>query len=592
MSDYSEIEQRGALSFKKKIIFNAGVESSIAYSDSQDAFVPQIQLLFSPFGLPFVPIEIIGNDVNNIIQNMSWRKDRNNPGGIFQASITPDQSTIQRIVDTINKYSHNLYSRIWGELGVDLEDLFKVRTLCQLWINGYHIMTGTVRSCVRSASVTNKSKSVSYTLVIDELGNLYTNNTLSLDTIEVDGIQTQISDSLKLAIAAIATTQGVSLAVAMTAIIDAFKTTALLGYVTTSDGFPLSLRLLSTSNPFGGIANYSFANNMFANVQMFKTHSQGGGGQSLWSYIKNLVPNPWMELYTESGGRTIVTDPIGIPALLFPGFNYVVARSVPYSNPIIGTVNAQHMVNTLPFDLSTIALLAGGDFIIITDEMIHDKSLGMDCVDQRTVFHTRYTSSMSGGAMDVTDRGIKSVGPLNPFASGGIQTFGIIEMFQDVNCINLNGLGAEFSPLERSSKNLFGIPFLQMSKNELGNLLAVWFRNQSRFREGTVTVRGIPYARPGMYCLYLPARNGRKPENMRDIGIYYIDSLSHSYNLENENAGFSTTLNLIRGIPLPTSAAQTALLLFDFEILPPESGLYDGEYRVLANLRKSLQGGK
>jgi hypothetical protein len=37
-------------------------------------------------------------------------------------------------------------------------------------------------------------------------------------------------------------------------------------------------------------------------------------------------------------------------------------------------------------------------------------------------------------------------------------------------------------------------------------------------------------------------------------------------------------LNLIRGVPLPTTLAQTALLLFDFEQIPPATGIADGEY--------------
>lgn len=91
-----------------------------------------------------------------------------------------------------------------------------------------------------------------------------------------------------------------------------------------------------------------------------------------------------------------------------------------------------------------------------------------------------------------------------------------------------------------------------------------------------------------MYCLYLPSLSGRKPENSRDIGIYYIDSLTHNYELSNEGTQALTTLNLIRGVPLPTSLAKAALLLFDYEILPPMSGLFDGEGRIMQALRKTL----
>jgi hypothetical protein len=190
--------------------------------------------------------------------------------------------------------------------------------------------------------------------------------------------------------------------------------------------------------------------------------------------------------------------------------------------------------------------------------------------------------------MDNDDKPIHSVGPFNPLASGGVKTFGLRDMFQTMNCTHLFNTGITSSYVERIAKNTFGFPLTVMSKNALSNLLAVWFRNQSRFREGSVTTRYIPYARPGMYCLYLPTMSGKKPENLRDIGIYYIDSLSHNYSLSNGDITFNTNLNLIRGVPLPTTIAQSALLLFDYEILPPESGLFDGEYRALSLLRRSI----
>jgi len=82
--------------------------------------------------------------------------------------------------------------------------------------------------------------------------------------------------------------------------------------------------------------------------------------------------------------------------------------------------------------------------------------------------------------------------------------------------------------------------------------------------------------------------SGRKPENLRDIGIYYIDSLNHSYSLSNNDVQFTTTFNVIRGVPLPGTISQTALLLFDFEVLPPEGGLFDAELKQLLTLRKGL----
>ena len=79
----------------RKIVFNAGIESSLEYAEPQRNKAPKIQLLFSPFGLPFIPLEIVGSDVGKIISNFSWTKDRTNPGGICNITITPDSKLIQ-----------------------------------------------------------------------------------------------------------------------------------------------------------------------------------------------------------------------------------------------------------------------------------------------------------------------------------------------------------------------------------------------------------------------------------------------------------------------------------------------------------------
>jgi hypothetical protein len=572
----------------KKLIFNAGVEAALEYANRDNTFTPQVQLLFSPYGLPYVPVEFIGTAASRVISNLSWSKDRNNPGGLLTVEITPDEKTIKNIVHLINTVSGNLYSLIWGELGVDLEDLFKPMTLCYLWINGYHIAVGTVRSCTRNASVDNLSYNVSYTVTIEELGNIYNMNVLSLDKIVADGMQTKIQDEIKGAFQLIGEIKGIKLGDFVNNVVNAFKITNLFEGVSLSDGFSLAYRLLNLENPLGAISNTSFARQMVVDSSLYHLHSSGGQ-QSIWSFLKSFIPDPWMEFYTESGGRTIITDTLGPPAVLFPGFSYIVARSVPYSNPLLGTVNPVHFPRVLPYDLDSVHMITGGDFIIITDDMIHEKSLGFDCINQSTIFHTRYACKAVGGAaMDATDRGVAALGPINPVASGGIKTFGIREMFQSIDPVTSYDKGTASTAAERIKKNIIGDESI-MSKSTLNNLLAVWFRNQCRFREGTVVTRGIPYARPGMYCLYLPALSGKKVENLRDIGLYYIDSLVHNYSLENESVSFTTTLNLIRGVPMPTSVAQTALLLFDFDILPPESGIFDGEYKILKALRESAK---
>ena len=575
---------KDVISGKKKIIYNAGVEASLDYAEPKKTISNNIQLLFSPFGLPFIPIEVLGTDIGSIISNFTYQKDRVNPGGFVTVEITPTADVIKEMVDLINKISGNLYSKIWGQLGVDLEDLFKPMTMCQVWINGLHIFTGYVRSCHRNSNVTNNSSQISYSLTIDELGNLYAFNITSLTKILLDGMQTNVSDDIKKALVAVSGLKAVPLSVGLQILVNAFVTNTLANYCTLSDGFPMAYRLIALANPLGGIGNNSFARNMTVDINMF----QMAGGQSFWQYIKNFVPNPFMEMFTETGGRTMVIDPYSPPSVLFPGFNYMVARSVPYSNPLLGTFHPYH-AELLQFDLNALNMLLYGDFVIITDEIIQNKTLGFDSSNQNTSFRVTYSSGGVNNCPDLNAKPVESVGPLNPFASGGIGTFGVREMEQTVNCTNLVGFGVTTSALQRIFMNKKGTLTTLISKAALGNLLAVWFRNQSRFREGTVTTKMIPYAKPGMYCLYLPTLSGRKPENLRDIGIYYIDAVNHNYSLQNNSVESSTTLNLIRGVPLPTSVAQTALLLFDFEIVPPMTGIADGEYSVLAALRAAAK---
>lgn len=567
--------------YKKKIIFTAGIEANRDYAEPEANKVPQVQVLFSPFGIPFVPIEILGSNVGGILQSLEWIKDRSNPGGILTIEIAPSPDAIKDIVKILDLVSGNMYSKIWGELGVDLEDLFKPMTLCQLWIDGYHVMTGCVRSCIQNTSVSEEDMSKTYSVVIDELGNIYNQNILSLRTMVLDSIQSTLADSVWRPLETVSNLYGVSLATSLNALCAAFKMTTLAENINFSDGFPLSFRMISLANPLGAIANLSIMRNLTIDSHMFRTSA----GQSFWEYLKNFIPNPFMEMYTESGGRTIVTEPLGVPSVMFPGFNYLVARGAPYSNPLIGTVNPIHLPTIAPVDLTAMHLLSGGDFIIITDEDIMQKSLGFDSTNQCTMFVTTYTSGGVSNAPDLTAKPIHSIGPLNPLASGGIPTFGIREMEQNINCANLVSGGAAMCYAERLIRNRISTN-IAMAKPALSNLLATWFRNQSRFREGTVTVKAKGYARPGMYCLYLPSMSGKKVDNIRDIGIYYIDSVAHSYSLQNEDVSQETTLNLIRGVPLPMSLAQSALLLFDFEILPPESGLYDGEYTIMKNIRR------
>lgn len=553
----------------KKIIFNAGVEGTVEYlnSDTVTTRVPRVKLLVSPFGLPFVPLELIGSDLGGVIQQAQWVKSRSVPGGTLQLVLAGDTGAIERIIGI--DQAMNFLEKISGEFGPDFKDIFKPMALCQFWVNGYHMMTGYVKSCKRKSKPNDKSAEVSYTVIINELGTLYQKDILSFQTIQW-GVDKNYFDAYDIAKNLASVIIGLPLDKALMMLDLAFSATSLSAGFTLSDGFPLAYRMIAAPPPLGAIATLSIVSQMACDSGMF----QLAGGGSFWDYIKALIPSPFMELTCESGGRTMVTQN-GLPTVMFPGFNYLVARTTPYDNPMLGFPPLPHAATLLPFSLGVVQLLAGGDFIIITDDDVLDKNLGVDEEQQFTAFRVSYGGKKGSNASKDFNKPSYATGPINPLASGGLKSFGGREYNTDINPVSLEYQGATSQFMEEFFSKFGGIG--TPSALGLSTLLNVWMRNASKFNEGSIKTRAIPYARPGMYMLYLPSQNGIRVDNPRDIGIYYIDNLSYDYGI---GQGDTTTFSVIRGIPIPQSIASTVLQLLDWEILPPATNLYDGETRA------------
>ena len=154
----------------KEIIYNAGIESTIEYADKDKVRKksPRISLNIAPFNLPFIPVEIVSTDVGGIIQSLSFVKSRSTAGGSASVTIINDRDLINSI--SIPVAGLEKLKVLWADTGVDFRDLFKPMALCQIWVDGYLIMTGYVRSCNRQASPTSP---ITFTVKIDELGCLY-----------------------------------------------------------------------------------------------------------------------------------------------------------------------------------------------------------------------------------------------------------------------------------------------------------------------------------------------------------------------------------------------------------------------------------
>lgn len=569
--------------FNNRIVYNAGFEAINDYRNGRRVRKknPQIKLLVSPFILPFVPLEIISEDFGGIIQSCNFVKSRSAAGGSCQITLAGDE---QRLRGLSWLPMSQVIADLWNVTGPDLRDIFKPRTLVQVWRDGYHTMTGYVTECKRHA----EPGRISYSLSLDELGCILQESILTLDTIQFGSEMNIINDPTSVMSMA-AWMTGVDLQNAINLYLNAFLASTLRfgtrGNFRLSDGLSFAFRMIALPPPLGAVAAKSILSNVVAASAMFQTAS----GQSFWEFLKGLAPDPMMELFTESGGRTICTgrliplEPtaglatvsaavsaaipvtnIGI-SVLFPGFSYVVARSSPYDIPWLGL--SPYTPSIYPFLLGVLDLILAGDFIIITDDDVISKDLGQSGAQQYTVFSTNLTGGSAADGSQAMYRPSVARGPLNPLCSGGIRTWGAKHLVSNFPATSMIASGIISQTLEKWYK--------ASQVHALSSLANVYFRNAAKFNEGTITTRSFPYARPGMMLMYMPSMHGGRVDNVRDLGVYYIDNVSDSYTLGKVD---QTTFSVIRGVPIPFQASAFARLLFDFEFLPPGMSLFDGEF--------------
>lgn len=569
-----------AFSKGSKPMFVAGVEAAIEYQDT--SYVkkksPKIRLLLNPFLPPLLPIELISEDMGGIILNASVSKSRNQAHGSFSVILAADDSAL----DQWSGWPLNI---IWEAAGRSMKDVFKPMSLAQLWLDGYHAMTGYVRVCRKQT----RAGSRTYTVQFDELGALYTQQIMSEPLILFGEDANVVNNKTKILSSASKQFGYQPLSTTINNYVQAFLASTLnygltnfpLNYLSGSDLLPLAFRMIATAAPLGGISNSSLISQLPTDASLISS-----GGSSFWDYLKGMVSEPFMEMFTESGGRTICTGKlflpapttalaaVGIPPLnltpMLPGFNYLIMRTSPYDNPLIGVSPWMPVLG--PYTMGVMDLILSGDFIIITDDDVIEKDLGVSDMQQYTAFHTALggKGASKGIASGNVSRPSYARGPTIPIFPGGQKTFGNRTLFTSFDSTNIQWGTNAAQTIERSwnkSVNAANV-------HSLSTLTNLWFRNASKFNEGSIVTRGIPYARPGMVLLYLPSLRTTSIDDPRDIGIYYIDNHTYDYQLGKVNR---STFSVIRGTPLPFNVNNILTLMMDWEILPPGLNLIDGE---------------
>lgn len=575
-----------------KPLYVAGFEAIREYREGLKVRTkaPKVRLVLSPFIPPFIPIEILSADFGGLIQSASWRKSRSQSHGTFSVTLAADDNynTGIRMGGTFHE--------TWKLMGGSLKDIFRPMALAQLWVDGYHVMTGYLRG-LRTNTESGPPPSRMYTAQFDELGALYQQNILK-DYLIAMGEEINIINNPTRALSIGGSQSGFyPLQLALNFLTNAFWASTLAygmkgfprPYLSGSDAIPLAFRMVAQPAPLGCISNNSLWAQTVSNVSMFMN-----AGSSFWDFLKGICPEPFMELFTESGGRTICTGRLvpkagpqmtqfaiagatasfKIPGInitpMLPGFNYLVVRTCPYDNPLIGF--SPWAFRIYPYMLSVFDLFLTGDFVIVTDVDVFSKDLGVSDAQQYTVFDVNMNgrNASSGTANGSMNRPSIASGPLIPFFPGGIRTYGVRLMETAVDATAFDWGGTVFQSIQRFARKMGS----GANIHALSTVLNTWFRNAAKFNEGTIETRCMPYARPGMVLLYLPTAVGKEMEDPRDIGIYYIDNIEGHWS---RNAVDTMSFSVIRGVPLPNTVANLATLLMEWEVLPPGLNIWDGE---------------
>lgn len=578
-------------------LYVAGIEAVKEYREAQKVrqAAPRVRLVISPFIPPFLPIEFLGEDLGDLIQSVTFEKSRSQPAGNFNVVLAADDASLDQ------KVSGQPLGAIWRMLGASMRDLFKPMTLAYLYMDGYLIATGKLSAFQKSVSAGRKV----YVAQFDELGIIYEQNIMRSTEIiygqdrhvvnDPASVFNMTKDGTIISMMGKKLT-GVTAAEAIQNLAKAFMVSTMnygtkgFGSFRLSDGKPLPFRMIADASPIGALSNNTILNTITTDASLFTYE----GGGSFWSFLKSLAPEPYIEMWTETGGRTICLGPVGAGisagsiinaaknpsslaqsklniAPMLPGFNYLVFRSAPYNNPLIGVGAAAYKVLE-SMTMGVFDLMLTGDFVIVTDDDVVSKTLGWSDANQFTVFHANMSSKGDGNMTSGTNRPSIANGPLLPLFPGGIKTFGWRSFEAPIPAYNLAWEGLIAQSISETSKRSGASP---VNASAISQLLNYWFRNASKFIEGTITTRWMPYARPGMVLLYLPPLSGTDVEDPREIGIYYIDNLSHEYTI---GKAPTTSFTVCRGTPLPMSMANLGILFMDWEIFPVGPNMFDGEF--------------
>jgi len=585
-----------AIDSPRTFIYNAGVESVLEYNNPEKVVRKRHRpkLVISPF-IPSIDvgaIDIFGEDLGGLLKSWEFTKDRSNPGGILTIGLSADDRSIERFLKSQGLYS--FYGPIWDTFGSSITDIFKPRALVQFWLDDYHICTGFVNNIVKNTD----HKSRGYTVVIDELGSIY-NETIMSKTLYLNIQNLHLIDASWKILELSGPTPGIPMWLALFKMFTAFQASTLLygskGFplplMLGSDSLPMAFRLITAPAPIGAVSN----NSIISQISQVYSYVMDKGGTPFWSHVKSLCPESHMELFCETGGRTIcagrlggaisggaaiglggtilssILNPVakaGVTPML-PGFCYTVARSVPYDNPLMGPNWAWPLA--FPFLLGPFDLLLAGDFIIITDRDIKSKNIGSSGADQFTSFAADILSAEGSGKGDGFKPAV-SGGPLLPIFPGGIRTFGVRHM-EEVFAQTSFKFAGLFGEITETMFTRLGLPGFQFGRPVLTDCLAHWHRNKFHFREGTFVTRPIPYARPGMCLLYWPDLSSGRIDDPREMGIYYIDNVKTEGTAE---AGGSTTLGVIRGTPFPANFETIMEYLFEWDLGIDLPSILDG----------------
>lgn len=498
-------------------------------------FIPSDQLFY--FNKPQIIVKLTTRtgqsiylknaDFGGDLLSFKFDKSVSLPFGRFSFSLLDKRAS--QSLDASDSSGQSLNSQ-------DLRKALAAKTLVEVWINDDFICVGTVEKVSRSFSMSGGKPSRTYNVECDELGALFQKTKITDDASVLKHFQLVKEGKKKTSKSSNSTSQKPQITSKNQAgnlragIVRLWKQWVEAIYNDTqfqfADGTCLTDRL---------VVDMPYMSDQLW-VEKLNMHLQASSGSDLWGAFQQVLSSPFHECWGTSGAswkniplnqsnllsgdeQTVsdAKDSDMKATLIEDGKYYLILRPTPYDHPDL-MVDLEDKLLTA-YDLPV---------IYVDDSMITGKDLAVSGDDMFTMYQFKPEATNAA-------EGKKHHEHAAAYDYEALQKYGYRSLTKSLKGIKKN----------KSLKNERAQDaYLSEIVNKLQNRMVDWYKYSDRFLAGSFTCMGNSKAQEGTILNYITDARGMI-EDSEEMGIYYIQSFSHSYQF---GQSFTTTYNVVRGI--------------------------------------------